>query len=1166
MAIKRILIFALLAATANAEVYYVRPGGSNSNDGLSWANAWQHPNKTNTGTNGNDTILISPAPYDTVDIRPFAGNFYACSTLVSVDTADVLRSSTRLSGAVNLGGTWTSRGSNIWRHDQLLPPRWNAWTTSGVAGHPVLIRDGALQHSVEKNSGTPFTDLDAAGEYYYDYTNDSLFVYSTSDPSGSTFRYGQAPVVRFQDGTQDGVTFYGLTLEEGYQGIILMGNSDFSPLNLPDSILITHCNLWKTSLPGAGLNLGILFSGGQAAGMALDDWGRFNTLRSCSLDYAWAPADDLGGGGATDFYSQREFTADSNYFGPNLRAGGIMLKNGGNQGAYLCYNIVIAYNVFDGHTKAGIWLAQMMDSVLIYGNIFKNCAYRAIDIHTTPSAAWSLGRVKMFNNTFFNCGGGGAAAITLTQRLYDTTGTNEVRYNVFYDTTSMAEQVHFTSQGEAAIQTPPLESVFDIDSNRYYFKTAGNFTTRFISGSGCTGTNLASWQSCGFDVQGDTGINPNFAVAGSDFSRPSASGEMNRTYGGRTWTIYGAVQNAAAESCIVITSLPYTASTADTCYCLQDRKMASTGTGITATARNVRILNRYGTRDTLEFGTDGGDDYRGVKATADNFKIDGLYVWHHPSGTNDSAKNNICVYIENVDTAKIWRTHVRPAGRNGRGLQNNSGGFDIDIWRLKHDSTAVVSYESRCNHLANIMYLIPEADHDDGNYFVKVHACSVSNAPHNILAITGGASAPSLFYVDSNFFTVDAHNDMYTLTDGQGDACKSSGDAAGIDILGSDGGSRISYNKIRSGSNFEGGVGMLLQAMFGQLGDSVLIVGNDVDVSNGPSSRFGAGRTFAMYMRYVPGSGNSGSQYVAIRDNIWKTTIDTDTATEHIGREAETWSLILSGCGAGANASDSFKYIDFSRNTVQLATSGTVASGYEGSAIAWGNCDSSIAAHGNNGYISFKNNHYISPRVVVELANMQGIPGSNWLSIGDTIDATFNTDSTITFDRTGSYTGHSTNNRIQDAVWLNNADDASIGFDTGGNTDNDSLGESIVFRRTFRGYVLNSSGSPVSGASVWLWNSYTDTVLAGTTNGSGYIEGVVDYKFESYDKFGADTYVLSDSAFNDFTFKGKSGSDSAQVTVTITASVARDTVQFATSTPSAMQIIRGVVLKGALIK
>jgi hypothetical protein len=99
-----------------------------------------------------------------------------------------------------------------------------------------------------------------------------------------------------------------------------------------------------------------------------------------------------------------------------------------------------------------------------------------------------------------------------------------------------------------------------------------------------------------------------------------------------------------------------------------------------------------------------------------------------------------------------------------------------------------------------------------------------------------------------------------------------------------------------------------------------------------------------------------------------------------------------------------------------------------------------------------------------------------------------------------------------------------------------------------------------------LWNSYTDTVLTGTTNGSGYIEGVVDYKFESYDKFGADTYVLSDSAFNNFTLKGKSGSDSAEVTVTITASVARDTVQFATSTTPAMQILRGTTLKGVKIK
>jgi hypothetical protein len=42
---------------------------------------------------------------------------------------------------------------------------------------------------------------------------------------------------------------------------------------------------------------------------------------------------------------------------------------------------------------------------------------------------------------------------------------------------------------------------------------------------------------------------PAFNDAGNgDFSRPSASAEMNRTYGGRDWTLYGAEQPSDTSS------------------------------------------------------------------------------------------------------------------------------------------------------------------------------------------------------------------------------------------------------------------------------------------------------------------------------------------------------------------------------------------------------------------------------------------------------------------------------------------------------------------------------------------------------------------------------------------------------------------------------------------
>lgn len=1267
------ILIVLLAGTANATNYYVSPWGNNSN-GSSWANAWTHPNSTNAGMDGNDTVFIAPGTYDSTYIRPDAGNVYACSTLSAMDS---LKKVTRLRGTMPLPtGTWTSLGSNIYKWSVVIPDRWNSYRTKDSLGWVILMRDGVMQHSLDAASGgEDKSGLNAAMEYIKDgrHTGDSLYIYSTTDPNGSTWRYGQAPVVEFTNGNQDGVSFLGLTLEEGYQGVMLIGSSDIS--DRPDSMTVSHCIIQNAALIMSGGNLGLIFASGGDASTTLAQWGRFNRFTADSFDYAWCPATDLAGGSAIDAYSQREITIDSCYFGPNLKAGGLMFKNGGNQRANMCYGVVIAHNIFDGGDKAAIWFAQMMDSTLVYGNLFKNQPYCGIDIHTTGSTAWSVGRMKIKNNTFWNSGGS-VAAVMLTQRMYDSTGTNEFKYNVMFDTATVQRQIIFHVQSETGAQTPALETQWDIDSNYYYFGS-GSFATAFISGSGCTGTNFAAWQSCGFDANGSATTNPNFDESQTatlvGLARTSSSAEMNQTYGGKTWTRFGAWQPSAAcadtlvapvfqspangatgqansvildwsdstqvgtvdlydlqvdnnsdfssvtfssatawskdtvtatlalyttyywrirgrsdcdtsawsgyrsftmqDSCIVISSLPYTASTADTCYCLQDRRMASTGTGITATGRNVRILNRYGTRDTLEFGTDGGDNYRGVKATADNFKIDGLYVWHNPSGVNDSAKNNICLYIENVDTAKIWRTQVRPAGLNGRGLQNNSGGFDIDVWRLKHDSTAVRSFESRCQHLGNVMLFDPEPEHDDGNYFVKVHACSVTNAPHNIVAFTGGPTYHPLIYCDSNYFVPDARNDWYSYPDGQSNACYSSGDPFAIDVLGMGPGSRIRNNYLGYGTLNEGGQGMLLQNLMGSSGDSIVISGNYTVSSSGPNDIHGSGLCASQYFRYVPGDANTGSQYVAIRDNYWETILDTDTSTTYRGRQGETWSLILSGgAPSSTNEADSFRHIDWTRNVVKLTVTGTRSGFLEGSAISWGARDSSTSPYNRNGYLASKYNHYSSPYCVVEIGNMRGTPGNGFLSIGDTIDQTIDDDSTYSFDRTSSYTSHSRHNRIINAIYSGYANDADIGFDTGGNTDNDTLGESISFWKTLTSVVTTcTDNTVVSGASYWVWDSYGDTVLTGTTGGDGVITGLVNYKCETYDKFPADGFVLADSAYNDFTIKAKKNDDSVQVTITVAAAslTQSDSLCFLTlaaGEESPMIMMRGISIRGVTIK
>ena len=128
-----------------------------------------------------------------------------------------------------------------------------------------------------------------------------------------------------------------------------------------------------------------------------------------------------------------------------------------------------------------------------------------------------------------------------------STGNNRIAYNVVFDTTSRNYSIRFDVQGgEASAQTPFTETYWDIDSNMYYHG-GDAFTSTFTdNNTTCTGTNWTAWQACGFDANGLNSTNPNFTASQTPtLTRPSASGEMNYTYLGRTWTVYGAIQPAA---------------------------------------------------------------------------------------------------------------------------------------------------------------------------------------------------------------------------------------------------------------------------------------------------------------------------------------------------------------------------------------------------------------------------------------------------------------------------------------------------------------------------------------------------------------------------------------------------------------------------------------------
>jgi hypothetical protein len=101
-----------------------------------------------------------------------------------------------------------------------------------------------------------------------------------------------------------------------------------------------------------------------------------------------------------------------------------------------------------------------------------------------------------------------------------------------------------------------------IDSN--LFVSTANTFERIGLACGYTNQTLSTWQNTyHFDENSSWQTTSPFdSVAAVDpwqgFARSSASNEMNRTYGGQTWTVYGAVQ-AASPACVATHSLSSTA-------------------------------------------------------------------------------------------------------------------------------------------------------------------------------------------------------------------------------------------------------------------------------------------------------------------------------------------------------------------------------------------------------------------------------------------------------------------------------------------------------------------------------------------------------------------------------------------------------------------------------
>ncbi len=370
--------------------------------------------------------------------------------------------------------------------------------------------------------------VNAAGKFFHNLSTNTIYAwpFGNVNPNSSEMLCSCKPPVIFESENQDHVLFFGLDFRMGKQGTIVWRAG-------ADSIAFSHCNLSRTAnleLANAAVIMSSHFVSNYSQS-SRNLWGRFNSFTSCSVSVASAEQSGVyqhNGSGAI-LYDQDRAVFDSCVF-YQLPGDGVMFKLSYTDptSAHGEFNVV-RHCTFENIEGFGvdIYTGNYRDS--IYGNTFINNEYAGIQIGGGEVDPSDWGYHFIANNTFYRCN------IAAQYRDPDDSLKGVFLYNVIYDM-----EYNPSNENYFMTLTRPGHTTDDkvtVDSN-IWFDPSNSFSGRLKTGA----VNWTGWRNAGFDARG-TWANPNLADPGNrDFSRPSSAQEMNRTYGGKTWTRYGAWQ------------------------------------------------------------------------------------------------------------------------------------------------------------------------------------------------------------------------------------------------------------------------------------------------------------------------------------------------------------------------------------------------------------------------------------------------------------------------------------------------------------------------------------------------------------------------------------------------------------------------------------------------
>lgn len=558
----------LMPPPLEATTYYVKTaanGGSDAAAGTSWATAWATTAKVNATISAGDVVYFDATGkwYGSQLTPPTGGTSGTQTYYKSMTTGDVYTPfGATICAGDSLGGGWSIYGTpsdSIYQRSYsglVLEPN----GTEMASAIRQQISYGVDSILFEVGSVGAIT---AAGHSHYDATGNVIYVKlyqigGSQHPDAFGLITMTAPSLYFTSSTQQYINAEGINFDCGGAGNIWFGwTSHGRHVTVRDGWVRHGVNLYGSS--NGALISSRTASGDAAGGDPYDqpDMGMYNSVVACSLDYCYDDDPGQGYGHIMSVYSEWYLKLDSNYMGthtgntaPHFKGLTVHPPDASiSNPGYQCSNNHIITGDRVGGTA--IQMHATTNWTMIYGNVIEPAlsGSRSIwlycdDDHVArPNNHWGS-PILIYNNTIYNLGTDG---ITLGETLADSIseGANQIdiriKYNIFYNIDN--------NQQAIAVKSGIYYGITECDSNIFFDSTA-TLTFRGSDGQDPIGYNAsyATWNAAyGFDAH-STFANPEFNnAAGGDFSRPSASGEMNLDYGGIHWSVWGAKQPAAEE-------------------------------------------------------------------------------------------------------------------------------------------------------------------------------------------------------------------------------------------------------------------------------------------------------------------------------------------------------------------------------------------------------------------------------------------------------------------------------------------------------------------------------------------------------------------------------------------------------------------------------------------